>query len=64
MCREGFRVNKKNFKISSKTFGGLEIKFYFCTRKYGKAQRQKRVAGKAEEKRSLKNRYNNQVRKN
>ena len=39
--------SSKNFKILLKTFGQFKIKFYFCTRKYGKAQRQKRVAGEA-----------------
>ena len=61
---EGIRVKKKTLKFSFKTFGELEIKFYFCTRKYGKAQRQKRVAEEAEEKRSLKNRYTTKLRKN
>jgi hypothetical protein len=54
----------KNFKFFKKTFGLFGINYYFCTRKYGNAQRQKRVAEGAGEKRSLKNRYNNQVRKN
>jgi hypothetical protein len=44
VLKKAVRGYLKNFKFSLETFGQLEIKFYFCTRKYGKAQRQKRVA--------------------
>ncbi|MFC5874355.1 hypothetical protein ACFP3I_23015 [Chryseobacterium arachidis] len=35
MKNKGFKVIKKTLKILLKTFGQLEISYYFCTRKYG-----------------------------
>ena len=64
---KGFRevkVNRKTLKFSLKTFGQLEIKFYFCTRKYEATLTERLLRYKAEDVKIIDIQYNNQVRKN
>ena len=60
----GIKVTKKTLKFSFKTFGHYEIKFYFCTRKYGATLTERLLRYKAEEEKIIDIQYNNQVRKN
>ena len=62
--REGLRLLKKTLKFSSETFGQLEIKFYFCTRKYGATLTERLLRYKAKDIKIIDIQYNNQVRKN
>lgn len=62
--KRGIKVTKKTLKFSFKTFGHYEIKFYFCTRKYGATLTERLLRYKAEEEKIIDIQYNNQVRKN